>query len=111
MENLVHIGNWCSPFNYTILWALELNSIKYTQIQEGITNKSSLLFQEHDQNHRNQVYMIHNGKVVHESLIILEYLEEKWPHLNPLLPKDSYERAMARFWANFAHHKLFFIFN
>jgi glutathione S-transferase len=38
-------------------------------------------------------------------MIIIEYLEEMWPH-NPLLPTDPYERAVARFWIKFAEDKV-----
>ncbi|TKY51795.1 Glutathione transferase GST 23 [Spatholobus suberectus] len=34
-------------------------------------------------------------------MIIVEYIDQIWPH-NPLLPTDSYERALARFWVRYA---------
>ncbi|XP_004301048.1 PREDICTED: glutathione S-transferase U7-like, partial [Fragaria vesca subsp. vesca] len=56
--------------------------------------------------------LIHGGKAVAESLVILEYIEETWPQ-NPLLPKDPHEKALARFWIQYTdklrpiHHALF----
>ncbi|KAL3570797.1 hypothetical protein D5086_028046 [Populus alba] len=39
-----------------------------------------------------------------ESLVILQYIDETWSD-NNLLPQDSYQRAMAHFWAKFTEEK------
>jgi len=44
--------------------------------------------------------LIHQDKAIAEFLVIFEYIEETWPE-NPLLPKDNYKRALARFWIKF----------
>ncbi|PKI65219.1 hypothetical protein CRG98_014368 [Punica granatum] len=49
--------------------------------------------------------MVHNGKVICESFVLLEYIDETWKH-RPLLPQDPYDRATARFWALFVEEKL-----
>ncbi|KAF2914522.1 hypothetical protein DAI22_10g169200 [Oryza sativa Japonica Group] len=51
--------------------------------------------------------MIHNGKPICESLIIMEYLDEAFPDTAaPLLPADLHDRAVARFWAAYIDDKL-----
>ena len=41
--------------------------------------------------------LIHDGKVVIESTLIIEYLNDAFPS-TPLLPADAYQRAIARLW-------------
>ncbi|PKI65226.1 hypothetical protein CRG98_014375 [Punica granatum] len=49
--------------------------------------------------------MVHDGKVICESFVLLEYIDETWKH-HPLLPHDPYDRAIARFWACFVEEKI-----
>jgi glutathione S-transferase len=44
--------------------------------------------------------LVHDGKPICESMIIVEYIDEIWPH-NSLLPADPYDRAQARFWVKY----------
>lgn len=64
-------------------------------------------FQQHDPefiriNPRGQVpVLIHDGKVITESTVICEYLDELCPDQVPLRPKDLYWRAQMRIWTKF----------
>ncbi|KAA8526676.1 hypothetical protein F0562_008121 [Nyssa sinensis] len=51
--------------------------------------------------------LIHNGKPVCETLIIVQYIDEVWKDKASLLPSDPYQRAQARFWADYVDKKVY----
>lgn len=96
-----------SPFAMSCALALRLKGVKFEEAEENLGAKSDLLLQS------NPVYkqvpvLIHNGKPVSQSPVILEYIEEAWPPsptTPSLLPGSAYDRSLARFWADFANKK------
>ncbi|XP_026451177.1 probable glutathione S-transferase [Papaver somniferum] len=104
MEDLKLFGVWYSPFVCRVKCALQLKGLNHEYIEEDLSNKSDLLLQ-YNPVHKKIPILVHAGKPIVESLIILEYIDETWPDKYPLLPKDPYERSKARFWGNFLQDK------
>lgn len=73
--------------------------------EEDLENKSPLLSQMNPV-HKKIPVLIHDGKPVCESLIIVQYIDEVWKDKIPFLPSDPHLRAQARFWADFVDKKV-----
>ncbi|KAK6159963.1 hypothetical protein DH2020_003344 [Rehmannia glutinosa] len=98
------LRSWFSSYCTRVELALKLKGIPYESIEEDLRNKSDLLI-KHNSVHKKVPVLLHNGKSISESLIILEYIDECWKNTPKLLPDDPDERAKVRFWANYYDQK------
>ncbi|EHA8587059.1 Glutathione S-transferase U17 [Cocos nucifera] len=106
-EDVKLLGAWASPFVIRIRIALNLKGVDYEFLEEVFGVKSELLLES------NPVYkkipvLIHDGKPVCESMIIVQYIDEVWATKGPaILSADPYDRALHRFWAYYVDDKWF----
>ena len=105
-ENKVRLhGMWASLFSLRVELALKVKGIPYEYIEEDLKNKSPLLL-KYNPVHKKVPVLIHRGRPIAESLVILEYIDDTWKNGPKLLPEDPYKRAQVRFWTCFLHQQV-----
>lgn len=106
-ENRVMLhGMWASPFVKRVELALKIKAIPFEYVEEDLNNKTPDLL-KFNPIYKKVPVLIHNGKPICESFVILEYIDQVWNKTDPaLLPQDPYKRAQIRFWADFIHKQV-----
>ncbi|KAL9432916.1 hypothetical protein AB3S75_027851 [Citrus x aurantiifolia] len=105
-DEVILLDFWPSMFGMRVRIALAEKGVKYEYKEEDLKNKSPLLLQMNPVHNKIPV-LIHNGRPVCESSIIVQYIDEVWKDKAPLLPSDPYQRAQARFWVDFIDKKMY----
>jgi glutathione S-transferase len=100
------LGMWVSLFSARVRMVLEQKGLSYEFLEQDLSNKSELLL-KHNPIHSKIPVLIHDGRSICESSVILQYIDEKWHGISPpVLPVDPYDRAVARFWAHYIDDKV-----
>lgn len=105
-DEVILLDNWISMFGMRVRIALAEKGIQYEYREEDLKNKSPLLLKMNPV-HKKIPVLIHNGKPICESLIAVQYIDEVWNDKTPLFPSDPYQRAKARFWADYVDKKIY----
>ena len=99
------LGFWASPVAMRVRIALAEKGVMFEYKEQSMRHKSALLL-EMNPVHKKIPVLIHDGKPICESLVIVQYnIDEMW-NQSPLLPSDPYERARSMFWADFVDQKV-----
>ncbi|CAL5187214.1 unnamed protein product [Lathyrus oleraceus] len=106
-DEVVLLGFWISPYGMRVRIALAEKGIDYEFIDEDPRRDKSPYLQEMNPVYKKIPVLIHNGKPICESLVIVEYIDDVWNDRSPLLPSDPYQRSQARFWADYVDKKIY----
>ncbi|OEL28141.1 putative glutathione S-transferase GSTU1 [Dichanthelium oligosanthes] len=102
-KDLVLLDFWISPFGQRCRIALAEKGIPYEYSEQDLLGTKSDLLLCSNPVHKKIPVLLHDGRPICESLVILNYLEDAFPEASypRLLPPsdEPYARAQARFWA------------
>lgn len=99
------LGAWPSPYVNRVQMALKVKSVDYELIEINPLQKTDLLVKNNPV-HKKIPVLIHAGRPICESLVIIQYIDETWTDGPSILPSDPYDRAIARFWAAYIDDKV-----
>ncbi|XP_042047293.1 glutathione S-transferase U17-like [Salvia splendens] len=99
-------GGRLSPYVNRVVMALEMKSVDYELVEMYPYEKSELLIKLNPV-HKKIPVLLHGDRLICESLIIVQYIDDAWTNGPSILPTDPYDRAIAQFWAAFVDDKFF----
>ncbi|MEZ4741115.1 MAG: maleylacetoacetate isomerase [Bdellovibrionota bacterium] len=95
-HNITLYHYWRSSCSWRVRWALQLKGIEHNLIAVDLLKNEQQQSTYLQQNPSGFVpSLIVDGKAYGESMAIIEWINEKWPH-NPLLPEDPFARLLTR---------------
>ncbi|CAN7130299.1 unnamed protein product [Brassica rapa subsp. narinosa] len=99
-------GMWASTYSKRVEIALKLKGISYEYVEEDLKNKTESLIQLSPVLKKIPL-LVHDGKPVADTQVILDYIDETWKNSPRFYPEDPYERAQVRFWVIYINQQVF----
>ncbi|KAL1349807.1 glutathione S-transferase 3 [Arachis duranensis] len=106
-EEVVLLDAWASMFGMRVRIALAEKGVRYEYKEEYLIKGKSPFLLQVNPIHKQVPVLIHKGRPICESAIIVQYIDEVWNDKNPIMPSDPYEKAQARFWVDFIDKKIY----
>lgn len=100
-EEVKLLGRRLSPFSTRVRIALNLKEVAYEFVTVEIFGQKSEILLESNPVYEKIPVLIHHGKPICESMIILQYIDDVWARNPSILPSHPYDRAIARFWVTY----------
>lgn len=91
------------PYAIRVRMTLEEKGLPFEVFEEKLSDLSPELLRLHPEG--KVPLLIHDGVPIHESSVITEYLDEKFPE-HPLMPRDPLMRARVRLWTHWTDQLL-----
>ncbi|NBX69880.1 MAG: glutathione S-transferase family protein [Proteobacteria bacterium] len=91
------------PFAMRVRIALHEKEIPFEIKEEDLKNFSEELRRLHPE--VKVPLLVHGKRIIYESAIITEYIDELMPDKNPLMPKTAGEKSEVRLWTYWCNHQ------
>src|SRR4051812_18612076 len=92
------------PFAMRVRMALHEKAVPFTIVEEDLKNFSPELRKLHPE--AKVPVLVHGARVIYESSIITEYVEDLFPDRTPLMPTTPGPRSEVRLWTYWCNHLL-----
>ncbi|KAM0924803.1 hypothetical protein ACQ4PT_004721 [Festuca glaucescens] len=104
-DGLLLLDFWVSPFGQRCRIALAEKGLPYKHVEEDLFGGKIDFLLRSNPVHKKIPVLLHDGKPINESLVILQYLDEAFLGTPSFLPVDPH--AYTRFWADYIDKKVF----
>ncbi|KAL5721809.1 glutathione transferase [Ranunculus cassubicifolius] len=106
-DEVILLDFWASPFTRNaIRQRTKCKGVEFKAQEENLLQSKSDLLLKSNPIYKKVPVLLHNGKAVNESSIIVSYIDDVWP-TPALLPSCTLEKAQARFWADYIDKKVY----
>ncbi|XP_029639307.1 glutathione S-transferase U20-like [Octopus sinensis] len=102
------LSAWYCPFAQRLWIALLEKGIPFKYEETDLSNKTEEFLKL---NPRGLVpVLVHDDKIIYESAVCVEYIDETWPQNPKIMMEQPYDKAQVRIWGDYATSKIIPLF-